>query len=71
LPLYEKKKISYAQKDPSFVVAWIQDLINEQFKNKEVYLNDFVGEITPLKYKLKYDKLSAQINLNFSFLIDE
>lgn len=71
LPLYEKKKITYSQQDPSFVVAWIQNLISEQFKNKQVYLKDFVGEITPIKYKLKYDKQTAQINLNFSFLIDE
>jgi len=71
LPLYEKQKITYSQKDPNFVVAWIKNLISEQFKNKEVFLKDYVGEIAPEKYKVQYYRKEAQIKLRFTFLIDE
>lgn len=43
------------------MVAWLKNFLADQFKNKEVFMKDFVGEITPIKYELKYLKETAQV----------
>jgi hypothetical protein len=61
LPTFSRKKVVYAAQEPAYMVAWLKNFLADQFKNKEVFMKDFVGEITPIKYELKYLKETAQV----------
>lgn len=55
---------------PAFVVAWIKDYIIEQFKEKNTFMEGFVGDIVATEYKIEYDEAKKQVFIKLTFDID-
>jgi hypothetical protein len=68
---YSKKKVVYLKQNPAFVVAWIKDYLIEQFKQKNTFMEGFVGDIEANSYTTEYDAAKKQVIVKLNYIIDE
>jgi hypothetical protein len=68
LPTTEKK-IQYFSKEPSFVLAFLNDFMDQSLENKLVFMDGFLQDIQPSDFDMRFD--GEQIELKFTFEVDE
>lgn len=61
----------YIKENPSFVVAWIKNFLDQQFKAQQIFIKNFVSKIIPLNYNASYLAEEYQIKVQLRFQIDE
>lgn len=53
------------------MIAWLKDYLAAQLKDKESFMTNFVGEITPRETNLIFDEEKKTVNITFNFLIED
>jgi hypothetical protein len=68
LPTTEKN-IKYFSKEPCFVMAFLNDFMDQSLENKLVFMDGFLQDIQPSDFDMRFD--GDQIELKFTFEVDE
>lgn len=63
-----EKKITYFSKDLGFVLAFLNDYIDECPENRSICMPDFLQEIEPCNFDMKFD--GEEVELKFVYEID-
>lgn len=68
--MYQKNDVSYYSRKPAFILAWVNDFLQQCLKNKEVFLSDFLQELEPISFDAKFNHEEKEIDVILKFKVD-
>jgi hypothetical protein len=71
LEQYGKQGVVYIKQNPAFVIAWLKDHLANLFKEKETFMQGFVGDIVPVGFHMEFEEEKKQLRVKLNFTIDE
>lgn len=71
LEVYDKNHVVYIQQKPEFVLAWLNNFLEDSYKDKNTFFQQDIHEIVPISYKSFFEVEKSKIILNLKFEIDE